>query len=665
MATVQQVIRSLFPRGTGGGKRKDGNLWHEAPRVPSDLFGAMAHLVELSGAYEIVQPSPSARMKYNHDPLSVCHPAVQRELQRIGRAWMYFLPYFNFEERRKFAGELAAKEALHTDDVVKKKKKDGLEKQGRYYFTIDELLGVERELINARWRQVVKSGGQSDIGRYRKREIAATGDIPKWWKPAVELLIIADEAAQRAGYFRQRPSAGGNGKDRPLTLLEYVIFEMAYPKETSDDKSRMAERGQLQSITSELFDSSIVGVLPKALSPSVGCSIRSLSHNLALVPPAGKLGCSWFLDANRMDLKPGVGEGAMPLNLLLIPFPYQVEAECFETAEKHKDLRGNWNWFRVKQRWLQEARPSEKITGGSGDLTGGLSSDHEEVVDWLMRLVRRGRTEQGGLHGVVLPELSLSYTLFRRFADRLLAETEVEFVIAGIGQNQQDDGSLAEGNFVAMFGRTSNQSEDWDYEFIRSKHHRWNMDARQFKRYGLTHRLKGAKSNSWWEAIDVSSREIDIVEPRAGSCMTVLICEDLARIDPCQEAIRAIGPNLVIALLMDGPQSTSRWPAYYAGVLADDPGSSVLTFTSLGLINRSLATSPNQSRSIGLWKDAFGGVAELQLPVGADALVVSLAGKVISHRSLDNRPSDGRPYTWTLGDVVPVAMGDRLRGNGR
>lgn len=30
---------------------------------------------------------------------------------------------------------------------------------------------------------------------------------------------------------------------------------------------------------------------------------------------------------------------------------------------------------------------------------------------------------------------------------------------------------------------------------------------------------------------------------------------------------------------MDGPQLGSRWPGRYAGVLADEPGCSVLTFT--------------------------------------------------------------------------------------
>ncbi len=50
---------------------------------------------------------------------------------------------------------------------------------------------------------------------------------------------------------------------------------------------------------------------------------------------------------------------------------------------------------------------------------------------------------------------------------------------------------------------------------------------------------------------------------------------------PLRTVIRSVGPNLVIVLLMDGPQLVRRWPGKYATVLSDDPGSAVLTVTSL------------------------------------------------------------------------------------
>ena len=54
--------------------------------------------------------------------------------------------------------------------------------------------------------------------------------------------------------------------------------------------------------------------------------------------------------------------------------------------------------------------------------------------------------------------------------------------------------------------------------------------------------------------------------PPARNSWAVLICEDLARQEPAAELIRAVGSNLVIALLMDGPQLNNRWPARYAAV---------------------------------------------------------------------------------------------------
>ena len=62
----------------------------------------------------------------------------------------------------------------------------------------------------------------------------------------------------------------------------------------------------------------------------------------------------------------------------------------------------------------------------------------------------------------------------------------------------------------------------------------------------------------WWERIDILSRSLDMFVVRGVSTITTLICEDLARNDPCQELVRGVGPNLVVALLMDGPQLRDR-----------------------------------------------------------------------------------------------------------
>jgi hypothetical protein len=65
-----------------------------------------------------------------------------------------------------------------------------------------------------------------------------------------------------------------------------------------------------------------------------------------------------------------------------------------------------------------------------------------------------------------------------------------------------------------------------------------------------------------------------------------LVCQDLAETDEIADVIRSVGPTVVLAVLLDGPQLASRWAARYASVFADDPGSVVLTLTSFGMAQR-------------------------------------------------------------------------------
>ena len=109
---------------------------------------------------------------------------------------------------------------------------------------------------------------------------------------------------------------------------------------------------------------------------------------------------------------------------------------------------------------------------------------------------------------------------------------------------------------------------------------------------------------TWWEKINISNRQCFFHVFRQGACLATLVCEDLARIDPVQTVLRSVGPNLVVALLLDGPQWERRWPGRYATVLADDPGSAVLTVTSLGMVRRSVMPgekAPNREQTVVLY----------------------------------------------------------------
>jgi len=126
--------------------------------------------------------------------------------------------------------------------------------------------------------------------------------------------------------------------------------------------------------------------------------------------------------------------------------------------------------------------------------------------------------------------------------------------------------------------------------------------------------------------------------------------------------VRSVGPNLVIALLMDGPQTKERWAARYATVLADDPGCSVLSFTSLGMSQLSRPqTGPSRSRVVAIWKDAFSSASEIELPIGYDAVAISLSIRYREEYTADGRGDDEAAAFPILSGVHPIALPKETR----
>lgn len=79
-----------------------------------------------------------------------------------------------------------------------------------------------------------------------------------------------------------------------------------------------------------------------------------------------------------------------------------------------------------------------------------------------------------------------------------------------------------------------------------------------------------------------------------------LVCADPAHISDAAKIIRSLGPTAVITPLLDGPQLATRWSARYASVLADDPGSSILTLSACGMVQRSQSFGRSVSCMVGL-----------------------------------------------------------------
>ena len=126
-------------------------------------------------------------------------------------------------------------------------------------------------------------------------------------------------------------------------------------------------------------------------------------------------------------------------------------------------------------------------------------------------------------------------------------------------------------------GRPDGPGRRW-FHIRQNKHHRWSLDASQIYQYHLAGALH--PHVRWWEAMEVPARSLQFVSVGEEITIVSLVCEDLAETDQLADVIRSVGPTVVFAVLLDGPQLASRWAARYASVLADDPGSVVLTLTS-------------------------------------------------------------------------------------
>ena len=338
----------------------------------------------------------------------------------------------------------------------------------------------------------------------------------------------------------------------------------------------------------------IVSVLPKHHTPTGGLSLRSMSHHLAL--HVGSDSYARWLHAPRVN--------GSQMNVLVVPWPLKVRPYQFKEAE------------------LSEY----EFARGFGGFDLVADEDGGDPVDFLKGLLENAFKTCRKIDAVIFPEASLSPEQFEKISINVRQYNA--FLVAGV-QTRGENGCPPRNQVWVRLGITNTRYE-------QDKHHRWRLDRRQIEMYGIGGALN--PDIEWWEYIGVQSRAINFLALDTDFTMCCLVCEDLARQEPVGELVRAVGPNLVIALLADGPQLAQRWPARYATVLADDPGSSVLTVTSLGMAQ--LAKPPagvSRSRSVALWKDAMGNVEEIVLPPESVAAVLNLRARKRPEWTADGR----------------------------
>jgi hypothetical protein len=335
------------------------------------------------------------------------------------------------------------------------------------------------------------------------------------------------------------------------------------------------------------------------------------------------------------------------LRILTVPFPFHIPESSFSLKHEKQPLNKHAStpgFFSLDQDWLC--------------FNGKPISAQLFVKELLAPLLMQAKKESGGapVHGIVMPECALSDGLANEVAEELKSH-DIEFFITGVLQQQpQGDRNLAR---TYLFSHKDNEVALMVTE--QSKHHRWRIDEAQARRYALNFpdtstADEDKRSKQWWESIDISHRKLPFFAIRNDISLSVLICEDLARADPAMSVIRAVGPNMVIALLMDGAQLATRWPGRYATVLADDPGSSVLTLSCIGMVDRSNWLESRPVRSIGLWRDSGGRTQELNLPHSCHGMLLTLRSTSIEQNTLDNRSDGKRTKKLSLVSTVPLEV---------
>jgi hypothetical protein len=339
--------------------------------------------------------------------------------------------------------------------------------------------------------------------------------------------------------------------------------------------------------------------LPKFHNPLDGLTIRSLTHNIAL----------WDEPEVRAAWKVvDVATEPTGLNLLLLPWPLTVSPKQFQPLDRVPglDLADEFGFFsyEVEERFFE--------------------------IDRVHKLIENAARIVGRIDGVIFPEVSLTDREFQSLRDQLT----VPIIIAGIA-SPQDERGLGVNQVAVCFNAEDLQTQETHYQ---GKHHRWRLDPSQVAAYGLGHAM--SDKSHWWEAIRIGERTCSFFGVNKWLTFCALICEDLARQDPVAQLVRSVGPNLVIALLMDGPQVAQRWSARYATVLADDPRSSVLTLTSAGMVDLAISQDGRGPRSVGLWKDAHSPARPIVLNPKAEGVVVSLGCRMMEEWTADGRDDE-------------------------
>ena len=365
--------------------------------------------------------------------------------------------------------------------------------------------------------------------------------------------------------------------------------------------------GYQLAMTNNSFDS----VHYKSSVCQSGISINSISNKLALISPEINLQYIERL-SNELDKKRD------NYNILILPWPLIVDRTDFETLSSSNllEMESDFGFFTYA--------PSHQIK----------EDDLNEILDNYY-------LEFDEIDMITLPECavesSIADLLFKKIESYCKSNSKYcPTFVTGVYKKPSDDEYGI--NSLKLFTKSESYINDSPlYDSVEQyKHHRWFLDRSQIHNYKLGNRL--SPKRKWWEFSKVGERSlISYYCQKNDIQITPLICEDLARQDPVAPIIRSLGPNLIIALLLDGAQIKSRWPGRYASLLSEDPGSSVLTISPLGMTMRSDGTGYPPSNTVAFWTEPNGSYKELNLKKSSKGIVLTLEPSYETQWTADGR----------------------------
>lgn len=595
-AKIGQILQTVFPAGTQaldgqslGELAEEGatGAWETIPVFPYDVFAFCAHLIQVTGLMGYFEPNPEAEALFGMtSPKDGTTPRVEP------------LKVVLSKEQRE---QCKAASIEWRDNGS----------PGHYPISLWKVIhNASDYVIRIKDYQRVHYEAMKGDPTGPKRP------APVWWNAVFELLIIADEACDGIGHFYS-----GKDADNPTAFEELASIRIRKSRATEEvvkrgDYDMVRARYQVSTLASAA-DRAVVCVQPKGRVAEVGCTLRNLSRNLSITGPVGAVRCSWQQLAGAPRGKTGES-----LDILLVPLPHELSALSFRPDTGSEDA-SRWGNFTVSQDWANNPDACERV--------------RQMVKD----LIKEAKKDVSTINAVIFPEYALTFDLFSKLMSDVYEATNgsIEFMISGSSDNCEDEHcncvltALWEDKLADMAGE---DHENRIRLVSQKKHHRWRLDKSQISTYGLASSLR--LNVQWWEQHSIEQRELNFFQFRKDAVFASLICEDLARNDPCHEILRSVAPNLVFSLLMDGPQLANRWPARYASTLADDPGCTVLTFTSYGLIGRSNENSSYPaSHSVGLLRDSSGVTKEINLPPGKTGILLTLGSETTKDFTIDGR----------------------------